>query len=377
MSAEPSIDAVALAQKIAALLDSAVFDTTYKLSTLEALIDLVSSSIGESGTPRESFSAREVSSRVLHRYWSQTANFGTAGTGSHSFLRQRSGGQGGDLVSRIAQARIELSLTSHADTLVSARKRWPEVIKKLEDLAWERVVDMPLPRLQRFGGGGGSQGYEDRFIYDYKWGAEGEKKHLALARKDDTISLKDGVGRGLVALQPLLRRHIEILWLHLVADWNPNLTDAGRLRVALFGSQRQANKSLANPLAELQNGQCFYCGEIFGKSIEVDHFLPWSLSRNDNIENLVVACPSCNGKKSDSLASLPYLEAWRQRVFESSLVREALAELAEKFARVYDPHSTLGQARGLYLYAPAAQPLWSFQSDHNPLDKQAAATLLL
>jgi 5-methylcytosine-specific restriction endonuclease McrA len=375
VGAEPGIDAVALAQKIAALLDSAAFDTTYKLATLEALIDLVSSSIGENGIPRESFSAREISSRVLHRYWSQTANFGTSSAGSHSFLRQRSGGQGGDLVSRIAQTRIELSLTSHADTLVSARKRWPEAIKKLEDLAWERVVDMPLPRLQRFGGG--SQGFEERFMYDYKWGAEGEKRHLALARKDDTISLKDGVSRGLVALQPLLRRHIEILWLQLVAEWNPNLTDAGRLRVALFGSQRQANKSLADPLADLQDGQCFYCGENFGKSMEVDHFLPWSLSRNDNIENLVVACPSCNGKKSDSLASLPYLEVWRQRVVESSLVREALAELAEKFSRAYDPHSTLGQARGLYLYAPAAQPLWSFQSDHNLLDKQAAANLLL
>lgn len=367
-------DPIEIVQKITQLLDAAAFDTTYKLATLEALIGLVGGSLDAFGNPRESYSAREISDRVLDRYWNQTASFVIDGSSKPHLLRQRGGGQGGDLVSRVFDVRVELGMTSYADSLVRARKTSPASIAKLETLAWERIVDMPLPRLQRFGTG--SQAIEERFLYEYGWGVEGPKKHLSLARKNDSLILKHGVARSLLVLQPLLLRHIEALWLRLVADWNPGLTNAGRLNEALFGSQRRANRALVEPLAELQNGKCFYCGAEFGSSVEVDHFLPWSATRNDNVENLVASCSGCNAKKSDSLAAPVHILKWTDRLADGSLLSGVFAEIAEKFARNLEPAYSIGQARGLYLYSIDKRPLWLLGDDYSQLDKDEIKQVL-
>lgn len=53
---------------------------------------------------------------------------------------------------------------------------------------------------------------------------------------------------------------------------------------------------------------CFYCGEKVTKGhVEVDHFIPWSFIKDDNLWNFVLACPECNNKKRDKLASEKYL----------------------------------------------------------------------
>lgn len=53
---------------------------------------------------------------------------------------------------------------------------------------------------------------------------------------------------------------------------------------------------------------CFYCGKKVTKGhAEVDHFIPWSFVKDDNLWNLVLACPECNNKKRDKLASDKYL----------------------------------------------------------------------
>ena len=55
--------------------------------------------------------------------------------------------------------------------------------------------------------------------------------------------------------------------------------------------------------------KCFYCGKpvSYGK-VEVDHFIPWSFIKDDNLWNFVLACPDCNGKKSNKLAETAYLD---------------------------------------------------------------------
>ncbi len=368
------ITATDLAHRLVALLDSASFDTTYKLATLEALIRVVSESVNTDGSAVGEFSARKISTRVLDRYWNQTANFSAQAARDVAVLRQRGGGQSGDLVSRIAAVRLELDMPSRADSLLKARKKAPNVIAKLEDFAWERVVDMPLPRLQKFGSG--AKAVEDRFLYDYGWGEQGQRKHVSLARQDDTIRLRSGVAAGILQLQPLLLRHIEAVWVGLVADWNPNLTDAARLREALFGGERLTNAALAQPLVDLQMGKCFYCEVELTAAAEVDHFLPWSVTHNDNVENLVVACRSCNSKKSDSLASIEHLVRWRTRLMPGSAVFVDLTALAEKFARGWDPTSSLGQARSLYFYAAKGQQTWSMGDHYLPLDSAAVSQSL-
>jgi 5-methylcytosine-specific restriction endonuclease McrA len=52
-----------------------------------------------------------------------------------------------------------------------------------------------------------------------------------------------------------------------------------------------------------QNGLCFYCGEPLVDGVEVDHVLPWSALHHDQIWNLVLAYPDCNGEKRALLPS--------------------------------------------------------------------------
>lgn len=60
---------------------------------------------------------------------------------------------------------------------------------------------------------------------------------------------------------------------------------------------------------EFENTNCFYCGKTLNpKKIDVDHFVPWSFIKDDNLWNLVLTCPSCNRSKNDKLPDNRYLE---------------------------------------------------------------------
>jgi 5-methylcytosine-specific restriction endonuclease McrA len=49
-----------------------------------------------------------------------------------------------------------------------------------------------------------------------------------------------------------------------------------------------------------QNHKCFYCGEHLTK-YHADHFIPLSRGGTDYAENLRMACPNCNCRKSDKM----------------------------------------------------------------------------
>ena len=60
---------------------------------------------------------------------------------------------------------------------------------------------------------------------------------------------------------------------------------------------------------EFESNLCFYCGKpITDKRVEVDHFIPWSFVKNDNLWNLVLSCPDCNRSKRDRLPDKYYLD---------------------------------------------------------------------
>jgi 5-methylcytosine-specific restriction endonuclease McrA len=47
-----------------------------------------------------------------------------------------------------------------------------------------------------------------------------------------------------------------------------------------------------------QNGKCFYCEQKVDK-YHVDHVIPLSAGGSNGPENIVIACPACNMKKSN------------------------------------------------------------------------------
>lgn len=73
---------------------------------------------------------------------------------------------------------------------------------------------------------------------------------------------------------------------------------------------------------EFRQNTCFYCGKRLN-SIHVDHFIPWSFTKEDKIWNFVLACPSCNIKKSNKL--MP-----RCKLTEIQLRNEKLRTLNDK-----------------------------------------------
>lgn len=64
---------------------------------------------------------------------------------------------------------------------------------------------------------------------------------------------------------------------------------------------------------EFEEKTCFYCGKKLKAKTHVDHFIPWSFVKDDKIWNFVLACPSCNEKKSNKLPSNDYLFSIKKR----------------------------------------------------------------
>jgi hypothetical protein len=60
------------AERLLALLEATRYPTTYKLATLQAVIDVAAEQTGPDGSAPESLSAKEVGRRVVELYWPQT-----------------------------------------------------------------------------------------------------------------------------------------------------------------------------------------------------------------------------------------------------------------------------------------------------------------
>ena len=89
---------------------------------------------------------------------------------------------------------------------------------------------------------------------------------------------------------------------------NYQLANEIRETYLLRGTER---KSLTNNIPFLQGYQgnvCFYCGEEMVESdIHVDHVLPRTIVRHDELWNLVLAHGICNERKSDALVPTHYM----------------------------------------------------------------------
>jgi hypothetical protein len=79
----------------------------------------------------------------------------------------------------------------------------------------------------------------------------------------------------------------------------------------LFGSERANLNDVKLILEDFQSGECFYCHRALkDQNPHVDHFIPWSRYPVDLGHNFVLAHATCNGKKSDRLASAEHLDEW-------------------------------------------------------------------
>ena len=97
-------------------------------------------------------------------------------------------------------------------------------------------------------------------------------------------------------------------------------------RIKLSKSERQK-------LYDRFNGHCAYCGrEIEYKDMQADHVKPLKIGGEDNVENILPACRSCNHYKStlDVEGFRKYLSEIHKRLMRDSIPYQ----VAERFGIV-------------------------------------------
>lgn len=76
-----------------------------------------------------------------------------------------------------------------------------------------------------------------------------------------------------------------------------------RLTVLSYGNTDSWSKSLTDYIFDRDEGKCIYCGEL---GTEIDHVIPYPKGGPTIRANGVVACKSCNARKSGDI-SMEYI----------------------------------------------------------------------
>ena len=294
-------DPISFAERLmTVLLYEGKFTATYKFAVLLALMDLCLEHYSAKHAAPTSITTRQLAEKVIELYWNHVLPFASEGS---IVLKQNSGGQA-EILSLIHKFRSNTKLVK--SSLASHKEVDNEPFKRLiDDVEW-KLVEMPLPRLQK--------GKNDvRFLYQISWDENVKRKETKSPDFDNRILLVDRAGEFLIRLTGLLKPFIQRRWAETVARFNIGSVDDYRLEEFLFGLSREALAPLYFPLRELQENRCFYCEDRLGSAINVDHFIPWARYANNDIQNLVAVDFSCNNSKRDFFASCSHLEAWTNR----------------------------------------------------------------
>ena len=352
--------AIALAERVLAVLEEGSFSATYKFALFVAILDLCIEKTERDGAPPTTLTTRDLALKVAELYWAHAVPYGAHGTLRQGGMRT---GHQAEIVRAIEGARAAWA-DGQSDTLHRARLHDAVEFARLIDLVEWKLIEMPIPRLQVLGR------HEDRFLYEYNWrhdirhAAVRAYQHRRESDFDNRLLLLPGVAEQLVRLNGLLRPLFHREWAVMVAGMN-RLPEADLQRF-LFGADRASLDSVRGPLTELQGHSCFYCGKGLGGRADVDHFIPWSRYPDDGLDNLVAAHPACNNNKRDFLASAEHVEHW---VARSQDRRNDIDSIATDVAWQRDERRSRAVATAIYLRLPVATRLWRRRDDFVPSER--------
>lgn len=354
MSREPVLR---FGEKVLAVLEQGSFTATYKYALLLAIIDALLEGTAVDGSPPQTITTRELARKTIDLYWPQCRDFVSArGTG---LLRQNTSGQA-EIVTAVTRFREGSSRTTLTHS--QAAQERPAPYELLLDRVEYKLVQMPIPRLQRFGTA------EERFIYDFNWDKLIGRR--AVLREPLVITMVPGAAEALVQIAGLLRPLIQRQWAAMVASVNRTLVEDSQLEEFLFGIDRTSLARVRSDLTDVQDRRCFYCDHVLKGTPHVDHFIPWSRHPDNNICNLVVADSGCNGRKRDFLAAPGHLERWLDRMADPQTTH-VLSSIASRRLWEHEPGRSIGAARALYLRLSDDTPLWLTDNDFVSADLRA------
>jgi 5-methylcytosine-specific restriction endonuclease McrA len=296
-SAEEQLDFLTKVQR---LFNESDFSSTYKYALLISLADLAIE-LGKDDDSELELTNRQIAERFIELYWQQSSPYKTSKANDSGVLYQNHGTQAA-IIKAIQVFRDKNSFNSP-----NAAKHSKEY-KKLVTTVAGTVAKQPINYLQNVGGGALP------FLYE---------------RNTSSITLKIGVAYCLRRFQPLIQQLARSRWTDYIKKNAKNIPILGEkddLSSFLFEASRKTLALVCRELKALYGCKCFYCNKATTE-LEVDHFIPFSLYPRDLMHNFVLACPSCNRSKSDSLAAKIHLDKWTELTAKNS---EAIHSIGEK-----------------------------------------------
>jgi 5-methylcytosine-specific restriction endonuclease McrA len=272
---------LAFLNKIQRLFAEGDFSASYKYALLVAIADIAVES-GRDDDQALTIPHRRLGEKFIELYWQQSAPFRDGGV-----LIQNNGVQAA-VVSNIADFRRQ----TQAATVNAARSAVG--FKSLLTKVTRIVVDKPVFHIQNLGG------VRDQFLFEL--GAV-------------NITLLPGVAYCLRRFQLLVQQLARSHWVNHIKRNKQNIVLLGQdldLESFLLETSRQSLVIVQTGLRKISN-KCFYCGSSVTDA-DVDHFIPHSLYPRDLAHNFVLAHPSCNRSKSDTLAAKAHLHRWLEFV---------------------------------------------------------------
>lgn len=307
---------LAFLSKLQRLFNEGDFTATYKYALLISLAD-ISVERGGDDSAELRITHRQLAAKFVELYWQQSAPYG-AGCSS-GLLAQNKGSQAAVISAIVKFRQAHAGVTVHS---APEKDGYDALIRVVSTT----VAAQPVYYLQNLGG------KTDPFLYE---------------REQGQVVLKAGVAFCLRRFQPLVQQLARNHWIGHIKGNKLNHTILGindDLESFLFQTPRQALLVIGEGLKRLTNCRCFYCDGKVQES-DVDHFVPHSMYPRDLAHNFVLAHPTCNRSKSDTLAALPHLERWLEYITKND---GALQEIGSAAGRTVSVDSSRAVARWGY-----------------------------
>ena len=279
--------------KLQRLFNEGDFTATYKLALLIALADLAVELGGDDGNELQ-LSIRQIAERFIQIYWRQAMPYRTGLSNAVPGVLIQNNGVQAAVISSIAAFQVK-----HGFATSQLARTSPEYQTLLSAVA-QTVSAQPLNYLQNFGGA------TDEFVFERNGAGK--------------VKLKVGIAYCFRRFQPLIQQLARSQWVEHIKSNRRNISilgEADDLEEFLFSASRQSLLAMGEGLRQLDGPKCFYCEHSL-TAADVDHFVPFSQYPRDLAHNFVLAHPSCNRSKSDTLAASPHLERWLERLVRQS-----------------------------------------------------------
>jgi len=217
----PDAGALAFAAKLMTVLAHGLKTATYKYAVLLGLIDLCYEESSLAGRAPRTVHPARLAAKVIELYWPHTLPYGQAGD---TLLRQNTGGRQAEIIQLIRRFRAE-DVGDASASLTTARLRAPAAWDRLVARVEWKLVEMPLPKLQRVGT------TLDPFLYRIDWTDDVRRAAYLGGDVDRRIRFVGDAADHLLRLAPLLRPIIQSEWTRLVAQLNRERVSEGALEV--------------------------------------------------------------------------------------------------------------------------------------------------